>query len=699
MIPYLVCEFGKPAISNLIKECFGSEFPEIFSKPQVDYIYRYLKDLDAGTVLLETQYVDKDYLDDYSKFYVRRFSSKDHKCARLHFFTGTTTHQDFENWLTSGLRDDEHRTLKNSYLGFMIIKPLPRTFIGKTCLRLYPTFDHASRLHLTRTYAVNLFGIALEVHSIAFQEQDKVVAACATTAIWSALNGISSLPIRSIPSCSEITTAAINFVPGSNNRFPSTELSQKQILRALDVAGYRHHSHSLKDASADEVFDLASCYLRSGIPLILGADVFDGKEGTKLGAHASAILGCETATAERALYVHDDRLGPFARASVSKSSDVSEIIGPQAGVLFSLQEKDDSGAWQATRDFIALKSLVAITDKKVRLPLIVAMRTCEFIRKTYRAGAELMVKAGQIKAEHLEQVSSDLTFQIELAEVSQLKAELLREPLITTTTTPEARWSFRDWSTDPGERRAAFLSRPFARFHWVARFKHAGATAFLVLFDATDIPQGDAVSAVYVQDALRFEAFFTVLSKVPSKDHLADWDKDLFASFMRRVANRGGSLAEYLDRAYGSPRAPLRIKSEETRDGNIQANDKLRKYYEAVDRTLEDEFAELIKQADSSIFLIWVIDHEGTLLVGREDGSLGHPTLTGFKPARVGGELRRTGTGWVINSKSGRYSGNYQDANPYLENALKKFKSIFYQSRESITAEPYKGAECCDSNP
>ena len=85
-IPYLVCRFGKDTLSNVVKECFGSEFPDVFHKQQIDYIFRYLKGLGGKTIVLEFDYVDKDYLDDFSRFYVRRFGAKGYKCARLHFF-------------------------------------------------------------------------------------------------------------------------------------------------------------------------------------------------------------------------------------------------------------------------------------------------------------------------------------------------------------------------------------------------------------------------------------------------------------------------------------------------------------------------------------------------------------------------------------------------------------------------------------
>lgn len=68
MTPYLVSQFAKPTITNLVRECFGYDFPDIFSKDQVDYLFTYLTCLKAKTVLLEFNYVDKDYLEDFSRY-------------------------------------------------------------------------------------------------------------------------------------------------------------------------------------------------------------------------------------------------------------------------------------------------------------------------------------------------------------------------------------------------------------------------------------------------------------------------------------------------------------------------------------------------------------------------------------------------------------------------------------------------------
>lgn len=98
---------------------------------------------------------------------------------------------------------------------------------------------------------MNLFGIKLHVESIAFQEQDKVVAACATTAIWTALHALPGSDVKHVPSCSEITINALNFVEGSNNGFPNKELTNKQIQRSLDVEGLRYHSSNLLEETRE----------------------------------------------------------------------------------------------------------------------------------------------------------------------------------------------------------------------------------------------------------------------------------------------------------------------------------------------------------------------------------------------------------------------------------------------------------------
>ncbi|WP_175772933.1 hypothetical protein [Paraburkholderia phenazinium] len=707
MTPFLVCEFGKSTLSNLVRECFGSNFPDIFRKKQIDYLFRYLSDLGTKSVLLECEYVDKDFLEDYSRFYVKRFNSLGAKCARLHFFSQDVDHRKIEEILAAA-DDGAIKALQAAYLGFIVVKPLPKTFIGKTCLRRYDHLTEALGVRtLTRRYEVNLFGLPLFVDTIAFQEQDKVVSACATTSIWSALNALPWRSVRAIPSCSEITTSAINFIDGSSNSFPNKELSNKQILRALDVEGLRHHMQSLEAVSQREFFETIKCYIDSGLPLILGTDVYAVDDGGKLarkGGHAVTVLGYKftgeasmpTKTFSRlqlsddALYLHDDRLGPFARArfaAITPSGEGEPSI--QWGLV--VQEKDDRGEWQAPHELLHLKELIVASDRKVRLPPFFAINTANTVIHVYEK--EVQRIAVENDNTEISALLNQLSYDVRLEEIATLKRHFMKDARDQAFTDEEG----HELTAESHEiealksERIRFLTGSFSRFQWVVTFKYRTHRAFKMLIDATDIPQGDAVSAVLVCNKMAANATLEVL-RASAKSHEAlhalgeEESQTFFTSFLRRLGSAESGLDDHLNRTYGAPRAPRKLKESEFKDGQILVNQTLERFYEPIDKPLNEKFPDLVA-GDEDSYLIWAIGQDGALLVGREINQMGHPCLTGFKPARIAGELRRTADGWVINAKSGRYSQDYDNRMELLKNALSRFQTLFYCSRDQITVQ------------
>jgi hypothetical protein len=686
MIPFLVCGFGKSTLSNLIKECFGSDFPDIFHKKQIDYIFRYLKDLGAVTIILEFEYVDKDYLDDFAKFYIRRFNSNGHKCARLHFFSAEFDHATLNEYLIEKPLDDLSVMLQTDYLGFMVVKPLPKTFIGKTCLKQYkPSGPFSERRLLSRTYKVNLLGADLEVQSIAFQEQDKVVSACATTAIWSALQSLQWRSIREIPSCSEITTSAINFIEGSSNSFPSKELSNKQILRALDVEGLRHHTESLKRISRVNFLATVKSYIDSGLPLILGAALhqIDGDGNLiRIAGHAVTILGYKLSESEDALYVHDDRLGPYSRAKFTDlESYKSDLDGETWGLM--LQEKTDEGSWKDPHEILIPEILIAATDKKVRIPLAYVENTARLIQTAH----DKIWKGLEKKANPSQSLRGQLTYTVRLAEISEIKKSYFSlTPDAICKELQENNEAYEKAREEVEQSRLKFLTSSHARFQWEIDYSVNHKLAFSLLIDATDIPQGHAVSAILVKNKKLADSVLQILKvSKPSKTDEQAYQShhSFFASFLRRLEVDEPNLQDHLNKEFGEPRAPSYLKNSEMEGGKILQNPTLKTFYEPTDRTLGEIFTQL-QADDPSSFVIWVITFEGVLLIGEEIKNMGHPCLTGFKPARIAGELSRTTSGWAINSKSGRYSKGYRNSEFLLNNALKRFQSIFWNSRHEI---------------
>ncbi|MEY0303316.1 hypothetical protein AB7W11_15495 [Providencia manganoxydans] len=680
MTPYLICKFEKQTLSNLIKECFDSKFPDIYNKIQIDYIYRYLKDIKCKSVLLEPVYIDKDYLEDYKQYYVKGFNNKGYKTSRLHFFSSELSHKEIDNYLEQGVKTTDSDLLQRYYLGFMVIKPLPKTFIGKTCLLPYRSLmESKDKECITREYHVDLFGIPLHVQSIAFQEQDMVVAAHSTTAIWSAFHALNYCEIRSIPSCSEITINAINHIDNSHNRFPNTSLTTKQMLRTIDVEKIKHHLFKVDQLNSDVFHEIVKTHIDSKIPLLLRGTIYgitEKKEYTRKNDYTITILGYKERTKSKAIYIHDDRLGPFVRASYRNI-----VVDTERNWGLIVQEKDDNIKWMAAHEVFVPDILIAITPKKVRLPSDLAINTCHLIKSIFLKMLEIFKSP--------KESLPNLQFSVKLKEISEIRKNLLCYDF--------SEGDIDDARTKCQKRRLDFLTQSYARYHWVASFKLNDEDAFDILFDATDIPQGDAVAAIIYKDYYNANAILDIIKNLCTDEIiLADILNDLpysrensfLLSFFSFLITKDYDYACYLDDSYGRLRAPSYLKQEEYNGGKITGNKTSEVFYGRTKNMLREITKDLKNNVNNS-FMIWAITHEGGLVIGKEIDNNGHPSLTGFKPARIAGELFIKDGDFYINSKSGRYSRDYTNPNKLLENAVDKFNEIFPDKDLLIKIQPF----------
>lgn len=669
LFPYLTCAFSKSTLSNLVKECFGDDFPDIIQKKQINYIYNYLKDLEAKSVLLEADYVDKDYLEDYSRYYVKCFNRYGERCARLHFFSAEIDHSKFDEVFEGNSKAIKNE-ISESYLGFIVVKPIPKTFIGKTCLKVYDGINRENTKNLiTKNYKVNLFGIELSVESIAFQEQDKVLSACATTAIWCVLNAVKGRSVRDIPSSSEITLAAINHINNSANTFPNNGLTNKQILRALDTENLRHNLVNVRRFYSDEgaegrLFGIIKTHIDSGVPMILGVDVYEKEKGklNRLDGHAVSVLGYKSDVNDRALYLHDDRLGPFARARLGKVKEffpAVECDEDSPTWCIALQEKDDQGNWLPVTQILKPVSLIIPTEKKVRIPAEYIEKTCRAIVEEYDGYIQELKGEGKDVSEF----ENCLSYEVKLEELSEIRQRVMASPDV--------------------KNKRSILTKSSARNSWCAKFTYKSECAFEILFDATDIPQGRVVSNVIIYDEEKYKASIVRFrSLIASKERLPEAGESSFlGSFIHFLQEKDSGFHDYLNEKYGELRAPKYLKEGEVGGGRLHSQNDVKKLFGRVDGGLCDLFPG-VNLGDK---LIWAIAHDGALLMGKELDGKGHPTLTGFKPARIAGELKYQGGGkWKLNSKSGRYSGDYEaNANALLRNARVRFFEVFSKEGES----------------
>jgi len=712
MTPYLVSSFQQATFSALIRECFGYAFSDIFLKEQIKYLFGYLKECGCIYMLLEPEYIDREFLEDYSRYYVKRFGNDGYKCGRIHFFSCYIDHKSLDSLLqgsaveefTDGNLTIEY--LQKHYLGFVVIKPLSRTFVGKTCLRLIGdsgTGD-GTKKKITKCYKVNLFGVELHIESIAFQEQDKVVAACATTSIWTALHALPWRDVRLIPSCSEITINALNFAEGSNNGFPNKELTNKQIQRSLDVEGLRYHSTHLLTESRAWFQSCVTSYIDSDLPLILVGEVYSihlpsekeeekSDEGCypfkRRGGHAVTVLGYDFRDASNIIYIHDDRLGPYARvelvclASHQAFKKVPELQ-KRWGLAFRCTN-DGGRTWQSEYEILIPDACIVPTEKKARLPFQYAYGTAQAI--TQQIAADIVsLQALAVNVSDLPK--GRVSFNIKLSSISKVREHVLQHKLARSVgeqilaSDGRSLSYFNDESLERWrEDRVRILTSPMARLQWEIDFICGDQEVFKVLLDATDIPLGNAVSGIYAKDPLHSELLFQMLRRIPNDDLNTD-NTHFYGAFLNVLEQRDIDYENHLNQAYGALRAPLRLEESEISDSGKGLNKTIGHYFDPVEKKLTDIFPDIVSDPINRN-LIWAIGRDGSLFVAEDlsEPKLGHPSMTGLQAARIAGEMWWTQENgmpiWHVNHASGRYSRDYVTPDKYLSNAVRKIASFF----------------------
>src|SRR5690606_19992342 len=171
---------------------------------------------------------------EFAAFYGTSARGYKNICRRVHFFDAEDVSREL---LEQALSDDPEaiKTLQDSYIGYIVLRPLDSAPFGRTVLRHYPQGNQQTTRIDTpaRSYHCNLGGLKLTVHGLAWQQQDRGVSACATIGIWTLLHSSAFDDVHSIPTTADITKAAhINSSLGSRP-FPQRGLKIEQMLEAI----------------------------------------------------------------------------------------------------------------------------------------------------------------------------------------------------------------------------------------------------------------------------------------------------------------------------------------------------------------------------------------------------------------------------------------------------------------------------------
>lgn len=451
----------------------------ITQKLHTIYLEEYFGHLNTKTFVVEYEYIDHDFLEDFSYYYVKCFKKYKRKCARLHFFNIAFSKSEFDTFLNGNKSTIDKDKLSKSYLGFIVVKPLPETIIGRTCLVTYEPANDRRHFETVRDYDANLFGISLKVKSLAYQEQDTVVAACATSALWSVFNSTGRFFQHKILSPVEISEAACTNLPFESRFFPNPGLSPVRMAQAIRSVGLEPY---LITATNQEILKAASyAYLKCRIPILLGVQIVDVSELPEgapnfKGLHAVAITGYskghkaptpfgETGFLSAAskldkIYTHDDQVGPFARMKLNYDEIDLNLSGKSSLV------KTIHTSWRGDNDKIgdarAVPTILLIPlYNKIRLPFSIIQETIIYFDKVI----ESVRQAGSLPFE------DRLVWDIYLTTVNDVKSGML---------------SSRKWRN---KLRLEVLLKSMPRYIWRATAFCKGEYILDLLFDATDLEQ------------------------------------------------------------------------------------------------------------------------------------------------------------------------------------------------------------------
>lgn len=489
MADYRVIPFSADALLDLFAELADSRRDDVDGKLHSTYFPEYFKQLAAKTIVVEEDYVDRDYLEDFAGYYVRCFKAPESHCARLHFFQSEFDDAAFTTFLEGNNPADFLKDFLNDdvYLGFIVVKPLAQTFIGRTCLRTYPdgaTGRHFPSLH---AYDANLFGVHLTVNSLAFQEQDTEVARCATAAMWSVLQGTAAAFNHSVPTPVEITKNALAVHANRSRTLPAKDgLTVEQLADAIRRMNLEPYCVSAADREILQTE--AYAYLRAGIPALLGIALVDTLDeqgqplapATLYGLHAVALTGYHLSNnppvaygqsnlllrASRIdkFYAHDDQIGAFARMTLSPVGQTMQWDDPRYGMTDSTyMECSWYGRSRQVGSVRAVpETLLVPLYPKMRIPFQDALGATN----AFDSAVMALAAQGHIA------LAESLEWDIYLTTAAQLKQDLASD------------------GTLQGGYRAELLTASMPRFIWRAVGLRSGAPAVELLFDATDIVQG-----------------------------------------------------------------------------------------------------------------------------------------------------------------------------------------------------------------
>jgi len=281
------------------------------------------------SVVVERQYIDKDYRDTFANFHAKKFSTPDSRCVRLHFFDGAVNHQI--------IRDAAQA--QGHYAGYSIIRPTRPNCIGRTLVA--PKACGLTKAYVTLCEEeVSIQGTKLKVEGFPFISQDADVTVCAQSALWM-LSRYFSNRYQIYPETYpyRLTTLTRDYSIG--RLFPTSGLYVWQMAEALRQTGFAPLIYD-RDHYKQDFEHLMYTYIESGIPILAAFKthvvvVFGHVSDYAAAANAVPIAGASSIVSSqfnKSFVANDDNGIPYQVLSSAAGgiphclADVRQFVAP-----------------------------------------------------------------------------------------------------------------------------------------------------------------------------------------------------------------------------------------------------------------------------------------------------------------------------------------------------------------------------------
>lgn len=230
-------------------------------------VYRLRESISPGvrTILVEQEYLDKDYRSTYYNYYAKKGRNYRDDCVRLHFFDELVSF----NESTLDLVSPDNKP-QDHYFGYVVIRPTLLATIGRSILS--PDIRKGARGNTIQSkHTVHVLGRDLYVYGFPSMDQHIDISVCAHVACWSILRHYSEeySKYRELL-LHDITLLAHPFDPGG--LVPANGLAMNEAERVFHAAGTYPLVVAKDDSKPEFFYRQLLAYVESGFPLFVAMD-------------------------------------------------------------------------------------------------------------------------------------------------------------------------------------------------------------------------------------------------------------------------------------------------------------------------------------------------------------------------------------------------------------------------------------------